>query len=221
MISVENLLILQKKVLPSFFETMYTVTFSFIIATILGFIIALLLVCCNEDGLYSNKTVYKTINICSNILRSFPFIILIVALIPLTRTIVGTSIGKQAAIVPLVVGLAPFIGRLIENSFNEVDKSIIKAATSFCANRRQIIFRVMFKEAIPGIIMNLTLALINTVGLSSMAGVVGGGGLGSTAIIYGYQSFNDFVMYSVVVILVVLVQFIQWIGTTLYKKTVK
>ena len=219
MISETNIKLLQVKILPSLLDTLYMVSISFVIAVILGFVLALLLVCCDEHGLYPNKLVYKIVSTCNNILRSFPFTILIVAMIPFTRAIVGTSIGRTAAIVPLVVALSPFIGRLLENSLKEVDPCVIEAATSFCANKRQVIFRVMLKEAVPSIILNLTLALINTISLSAMAGMVGGGGLGAIAIIYGYQSFNDFVMYTIVVILIVLVQIVQWIGTGLYKKT--
>ena len=170
------------------------------------------------NELYPNKYPHKVVSIFSNVLRSFPFTILVVALIPFTRAIVGSSIGREAAIVPLVVALTPFIGRLLEGSLKEVDPSVIQAAISFCANRRQIIL-IMLKEAVPSITLNLTTAIIFTIGLSAMAGVVGGGGLGSIAIIYGYQSFNDFVMYSIVIILIVLVQFVQCIGTGLYKKT--
>ena len=221
MLGDDNWLLLQKKILPALGDTLFMVSVSFLIATLIGFGLALLLVCCDEKGLYPNKYIHKIINVLNNVLRSFPFTILIVAMIPVTRAIVGTSIGREAAIVPLVFALSPFIGRLLENSLKEVDPSVIEAASSFCANKRQIIFRVMLKEAIPSITMNLTLAMINTISLSAMAGVVGGGGLGATAIIYGYQSFNDFVMYVIVVILIVLVQLVQWIGTGLYKKTIR
>lgn len=221
MLSDSNWLLIQKKVIPALGDTLFMVSISFVIATFIGFLIALLLVCCDDNGLYSNKKVYKLVSLINNILRSFPFTILIVAMIPVTRFIVGTSIGREAALVPLIVALSPFIARLLENSFKEVDYSVVEAAKSFCANRRQIIFRVIVKEAVPSIIMNLTLAVINTLGLSAMAGVVGGGGLGATAIIYGYQSFNDFIMYIIVVILILIVQFVQWIGTRLYKKTIQ
>lgn len=218
--SDDNYLLFWKKIIPALGDTMFMVSLSFIIAAVAGFFIALLLVCCDERGLYPNRFIYKTINFANNVLRSFPFTILIVAMIPITRMIIGTSIGREAAIVPLVFALSPFIGRLIETNLKEVDPSVIEAARSFCANRRQIIFYVMLKEAVPGMVMNLTLAFINTIGLSAMAGVVGGGGLGATAIIYGYQSFNDFVMYAIVVILIVLVQIIQWIGYAIYRKVV-
>jgi D-methionine transport system permease protein len=216
-----NWILFQKKIIPALFDTLYMVVIAFVFATIIGFFLALLMVCCDEKGLYPNKYIYKIINTFNNVLRSFPFVILVVAMIPITRAIIGTSIGREAAIVPLVFALSPFIGRLLESSLKEVDPSVIEAAASFCANKRQILFRVMLKEAVPSIVMNLTLALINTIGLSAMAGVVGGGGLGATAIIYGYQSFNDFVMYSIVAILIILVQLVQWVGSILYKKTIQ
>lgn len=218
MMSDGSLKLLQVKILPALGDTFFMVSISFLIAAFLGFVLAIVLVCCDENGLYPNKYLHKIVSLFSNVLRSFPFTILVVALIPFTRVIIGSSIGKEAAIVPLVVALTPFIGRLIEGSLKEVDPSIIQAATSFCANRKQII-RIMLIEAIPSIVLNLTTAIINTIGLSAMAGVVGGGGLGSIAIIYGYQSFNDYVMYSIVIILIVLVQIVQGIGTGLYKKT--
>lgn len=218
MMSDGSLKLLQVKILPALGDTFFMVLISFLIATFLGFVLAIVLVCCDENGLYPNKYLHKIVSLFSNVLRSFPFTILVVALIPFTRIIIGSSIGKEAAIVPLVVALTPFIGRLIEGSLKEVDPSIIQAANSFCANRKQII-KIMLIEAIPSIVLNLTTAIINTIGLSAMAGVVGGGGLGSVAIIYGYQSFNDFVMYSIVIILIVLVQIVQGIGTGLYKKT--
>ena len=217
----DDWLLFEKKVVPALFETGFMVSVTFAIATLLGLLLAILLVCCDENGLTPNKWVYKVLNTVSNVLRSFPFIILIVTMIPMTRAIVGTSIGNVAAIVPLVVAMTPFIARLIENSLKSVDPSVIEAARSFCANKRQIVFRVMLKEAVPSIILNLTLAVITTIGLSAMAGSVGGGGLGATAIIYGYQNFNTFVMYSVVLILIAVVQVIQWIGNGLYKKTDK
>lgn len=218
LISDDSLKLLQMKILPAFVDTFYMVTISFVIATFFGFVLALLLVCYDENGLYPRKNLHRIFNVLTNVLRSFPFTILIVAIIPLTRIIIGTSIGRDAAIVPLVIALIPFIGRILEGSLRGVEESIIQAAKSFCANRRQIIFRVMLKEAIPSITLNLTIAIIYTIGLSAMAGVVGGGGLGATAIIYGYQNFNDFVMYSIVIILILLVQIIQWFGTRLHKK---
>ncbi|MFH0995116.1 MAG: methionine ABC transporter permease [Pseudomonadota bacterium] len=204
-------------IVPAVFNTMFMVSVTFIIAAGIGFVVAVLMVCCDDNGLTPHPLVYKVLDSIVNLLRSFPFIILIVAMIPITRMIVGTSIGKVAAIVPLVFASAPFIARLLETILKEVDFSVIEAARSFGATNIQIIFKVMVKEAIPSIVLNLTLAIISILGLSAMAGAVGGGGLGAVAIIYGYQSFDNFAMYSTVMILIILVQIIQWIGKFLYK----
>ncbi len=205
-------------IVPAILNTMFMVSVTFIIATSIGFAVAVIMVCCDDNGLTPHPVVHKTLDSIVNLLRSFPFIILIVAMIPITRIIVGTSIGKVAAIVPLVFASAPFIARLFETIFKEVDLSVIEAARSFGATNIQIIFKVMVKEAIPSIVLNLTLAIISILGLSAMAGAVGGGGLGAVAIIYGYQSFDDFAMYSTVMILIIAVALIQGIGKLLYKK---
>lgn len=204
-------------IIPAFFNTIFMVSVTFVIAVAIGFVIAVLMVCCDKNGLTPHPVVYKALDSIVNVLRSFPFIVLIVAMIPVTRMIVGTSIGKVAAIVPLVFAAAPFIARLLETILKEVDVNIIEAARSFGATNTQIIFRVMVKESIPSIVLNLTVAIISILGFSAMAGAVGGGGLGAVAIIYGYQSFDNFAMYSTVAILIVLVQIIQWTGKLLYK----
>ena len=153
-----------------------------------------------------------------NVLRSVPFIILAVAIIPFTRIIVGTSVGENAAIVPLTIASSPFIARLIESSLKEVNPSLIEAAKSFGASNSQIIFKVMIKEAIPSIVSNLTLATITILGLTAMAGAVGAGGLGAVGLTYGYQSFNDTIMYSTVFLLMLVVGIIQVLGNLMYKK---
>ena len=204
-------------IVPAMFDTAFMVSITFIIATIIGFTVAILMVCCDENGLTPHPVIYKLLDSIVNLLRSFPFIILIVAIIPITRILVGTSIGKVAAVVPLIFASAPFIARLFEGVLKEVDPNVIEAARSFGATNIQIVFKVMVKEAIPSIVLILTLAIISILGLSAMAGAVGGGGLGAVAITYGYQSFDNFAMYSTVIILVVVVQAIQWIGNMLYK----
>jgi D-methionine transport system permease protein metI len=176
-----------------------------------------LLVLSAQDGLKPNKPLFIALDITVNTLRSFPFIILIIVLFPLTRLIVGTSIGTSAAIVPLTIGAAPFIARLIESALKEVDKGIIEAARSFGSSNFQIIFRIMFVEALPGIIAAFTLTLIVNIGFSAMAGAVGGGGLGSVAINYGYQRFRPDIMLYTVVILIIMVQIFQILGNYLYK----
>ena len=199
-------------------QTLYMTLVPTFIATIMGLIMAIILVVTKPDGLKPNKAVNYTLGLIVNIVRSFPFMILIFAMIPITRAIVGTSIGETAAIVPITVGSAPFLARLIESALDEVDKGLIEAAKSFGATNMQIIFKVMFKEAIPSIITAVTIAIITILGYSAMAGAVGAGGLGNVALMYGYQQFDNNVMIYTVVILVVVVQVIQGIGDYIYKK---
>ncbi len=214
----DSLLFLQRILWPELMSTFYMVFFSTIYATFLGFILAIIIVVTKDDGLHPNKFINKILNTTINIIRSFPFIILMVAIIPLTRKIVGTSIGPTAAIVPITVVVSPFIARLIESSLNEVDKGLIEAAKSFGASNCQIIFKVMIKEAVPVIVSGITLATISIIGYSSMAGAVGGGGLGAIALSYGYQTFNSTIMYGTVIIIIIIVQIVQAIGNLLYKK---
>lgn len=202
----------------AFMETLYMILVPTLIASIIGFIIAIILVITKDDGLKPNKTVYSTLGLIVNIFRSFPFIILIVAISSFTRLVVGTSIGNTAALVPITVGTAPFIARLIESSLNEVDKGLIEAAKSFGATNVQIIFKVMVKESVPSIVLGVTLTIISVLGYTAIAGSVGAGGLGNVAIVYGYQQFDKNVMFFTVIALVILVQIIQNLGDFLYKK---
>lgn len=205
-------------ILKAFNETVFMTFYSTIFSVILGFILAVILTISAEDGLRPNKIIYKVLDVIINILRSFPFIILMVFIIPLTRAIVGTSIGKEAAIVPLTFAAAPFVARIIESSLREVDKGVIEAAKSFGASDFQIIFKVMLKEAMPSIVSGLTLTIISIIGYSAMAGTVGGGGLGYLAVSYGYQRFQKDVMIVTVIILIIIVQALQMLGNYLYKK---
>lgn len=209
---------MSKVILESFGQTMYMVFYSTLFAIILGFIPAIILVVTSPTGLKPNRLIYKTLDVVINVLRSFPFLILMVFIIPLTRTIVGTSIGKTAAIVPLTVAAAPFVARVIESSLKEVDNGVIEAAKSFGASNTQIIFKVMIKEAVPSIISGLTLTVISIIGYSAMAGTIGGGGLGDVAIRYGYQRFQTDIMIVTVIILIIIVQGLQSLGNYLYKK---
>ena len=205
-------------ILKAFNETVFMTFYSTIFSVIIGFILAVILTISAEDGLRPNKIIYKVLDVIINILRSFPFIILMVFIIPLTRAIVGTSIGKEAAIVPLTFAAAPFVARIIESSLREVDKGVIEAAKSFGASDFQIIFKVMLKEAVPSIVSGLTLTIISIIGYSAMAGTVGGGGLGYLAVSYGYQRFQKDVMIVTVIILIIIVQALQMLGNYLYKK---
>lgn len=199
-------------------QTLYMIIVPTIIATVLGFIMAIILVVTKPKGLKPNKTIYSILGFIVNMVRSFPFIILLIALIPFTRLIVGTSIGETAAIVPITIASAPFIARIIENALNEVDEGLIEAAKSFGATNLQIIFKVIVKEAMPSIVSGITLSIISILGCTAMAGTVGAGGLGKIAIVYGHQRFDTSVMVYVVITLIIIVQLIQSAGDFAYKK---
>ena len=210
--------IFQMLIWPAVGVTLKMVFLSGIFATVLGFIIGIVLVITERGGLCQNVVIHRILDVIVNIVRSFPFIILMISIIPLTRLIVGTSIGETAALVPLTVAAAPFIGRIIQNALKEVDAELIEAAQSFGASKMHIVFRVMLKEAVPAIVSGLTLAVINLLSCTAMAGAVGAGGLGAVALTYGYQNFNETIMYSICVILVILVAIFQYLGDFLYKK---
>ncbi|ARJ56505.1 ABC transporter permease [Campylobacter cuniculorum] len=197
-------------------ETIFMSLVSVFVGFLLAIIPGILLAVWGKEGIKENKTAYAILDFITNILRAFPFLILIVVLLPLSKIIVGTSIGTAAATVPLAIGIAPYLAKMLESAFKEVDKGVIEAAKSFGANNFQIIFRVIFVEALPSIISGLTLTLIFTIGFSALAGTVGGGGLGDVAIRYGYERFNKEVMIQTVVILLVLVQMVQILGNLFY-----
>lgn len=199
-------------------ETLYMVAVSTFFSGILGSAIAILMIITGPNGLRPNAPVYSVIDLLVNLLRSFPFIILLIAIIPLTRIIAGTSIGSTASIVPLTIAATPFVARLMEGSLLEVDRGVVEAAKSFGASTNQIIFGVMIKEAMPALVLNWAIVAINLLGYSAMAGVVGGGGLGDLAIKYGYNRFQTDVMVYSVAILIVIVQLIQYLGNYVYKK---
>ncbi|MBQ5832789.1 MAG: ABC transporter permease [Selenomonadales bacterium] len=198
--------------LKSLWETIYMVALSTVIATAAGIPLGVILVCTDRGGILQNLGINRVLGWIVNATRSTPFIILMVAIIPLTRMIVGTSIGIAAAMVPLCIAAAPFIARLVETSLKEVDGGVIEAAQSMGATPWQIITKVMIPEAMPSIISGITITIINLIGCSAMAGAVGGGGLGDLAIRYGYQRFQADVMIITVVILIIMVQVVQSVG---------
>lgn len=202
-------------------QTLIMVFVSTVFAVILGFIPAILLTVTANDGLRPNKFIYGILDFIVNTLRSFPFVILMVIIIPLTRAIVGKTMGTAAAIVPLTIAAAPFVARVIESSLREVDKGVIEAAKSFGASDSQIIFKVMLKEAVPSIMSGITLTVISIVGYSAMAGTLGGGGLGDVAIRYGYQRFETGTMVVTCIILIIVVQGLQILGNYFYNKLSK
>ena len=200
------------------YETLYMVFGTTFFSVILGFIPAIALVLTAPDGLKPNKIIYQILDFIVNTFRSFPFIILLILVIPVTRAIVGTSLGSTAAIVPLTISAIPFVARVIESALRSVDPGLIEAAKSFGASDIQIIFRVYFKEAFPSIISGIILTMISIIGYTAMAGSVGGGGLGDVAIRRGYQAYNLKYLFVTSIILIVIVQIIQNIGNYLYKK---
>lgn len=210
-----------EEILKATGETAYMVVLSTLCALIVGIILAIVLTLTAPDGLKPNKSVYRVLDFIVNILRSFPFVILMVALFPLSKLIVGTTVGKEAMIVPLAIATAPFIARIIETALREVDKGVIEAAKSFGATDNQIIFKVMFKEAIPAMISGLTLTIISVIGYSAMAGAVAGGGLGDVAIRYGYHRYETDYMIVTVILLIIIVQVLQTLGNHFYKKLSK
>jgi len=199
-------------------ETVYMVAVSMAIATLLGVPLGVLLHTTAKGQILEATALNKAVGAVVNAIRSIPFIILMVAIIPLTRLLVGSAIGTTAAMVPLVIASVPFIGRQVETSLKEVPYGLIEAAQAMGASPAQIIFRVLLPESMPGIVAQLTTVIISLVGESAMAGAIGGGGLGDLAIRYGYQRFRPEVMLATVVILIILVQLVQLAGNTLARK---
>ena len=208
-------------IIKALIETLKMVIVSTTFSVILGFIPAIILTLTAKDGLRPNKIIYNILDFIVNTLRSFPFVILMVIVIPLTRALVGKSIGTEAAMVPLTIAAAPFVARIIESSLREVDKGVIEAAKSFGASNSQIIFKVMLKEAVPSIVSGITLTIISIVGYSAMAGAIGGGGLGDVAIRYGYQRYQMDMMVVTCIILILVVQALQILGNYFYNKLSK
>lgn len=206
---------------PELLNTLNMVLQATLYSLILGLIPAIILVITSPNGLKPNKVIYGILDFTVNILRSFPFIILLVAILPFTRFIVGTTIGPIAAIVPLSIGAAPFTARVIENALLEVDPGVIEAAKSFGCSTFQIIVRVMLKEALPSIVLGITLTVISIVGYSAMAGAVGGKGLGDLALQYGYYRYDTEILIYTVIVLIVVVQAFQSIGNIIYKALTK
>lgn len=200
---------------PATWDTIYMVGWSALFSVILGGILGILLYLTNKGSVMEFRIVNTIIGTVVNIGRSIPFVIIIIAVFPLSRFIVGTSIGRTAAIVPLTIAAIPFVARLAESIFNELDKGVIEAAITSGATIPQIILKVLIPETAPGLITGMTITIISLIGFSAMAGMIGAGGLGDVANTYGYQRFRTDILMYTVVILVILVQIIQIIGNTL------
>ena len=196
-------------------DTLLMVGFSAFFALLIGLPMAVVLVNTSENGIYPSRTINQALGWIVNITRSVPFLILMVALIPFTRLIVGTSYGVWAAVVPLTIAATPFFARIAEVSLREVDHGLIEAAQAMGCNRKQIIWHVLLPEALPGIVAGFTVTFVTMINSSAIAGAIGAGGLGDIAYRYGYQRFDIQIMFAVIIVLVVLVMLIQALGDRL------
>ena len=212
----QALWILRNEFPMAIWETVYVTVLATLFAIVLGLPLGVLLVAGEKNGVLPlPKPIMSVLNVVINLLRSVPFLILMILLIPLTRLIVGTSVGTVASIVPLVIAAFPFVARLVESSLREINPNIIEAAQSMGASPMQIICRVMLPESVPSLISNATIAITTVLGYSAMSGIVGGGGLGQIAINYGYYRYRYLVMLIAVILLIVIVQIFQSAGTFL------
>ena len=208
----------QELILAALWETLYMVSASLLFGALIGIPLGILLVVTRKGHILENRVIFSILNPVVNIFRSIPFIILLVAIIPFTRFVVGTTIGTTAAIVPLVLHIGPYMARLVENSLLEVNEGIIEAAQAMGASKTQIVFRFLIPEAFPSLILSLTTVTIGLIGATAMAGAIGGGGLGDLAITYGYQRFSTITIVVTVVLLIIIVQGIQSLGNIIERK---
>lgn len=214
-----NIWELRGDILLSIYETIYMVVVTSLFSVLFGILLGVILVVVDKGGILENRLIYSVAEKIINLFRSIPFIILIAVVVPLTRLIVGTSIGMNAAIVPLVIGIVPFYARQIQNALVEVDPGIIEAAQSMGSGPIEIIFRVYLKEGLTGIIRASSVTIINLIGLTTMAGAIGSGGLGSLAINKGYNRFQSDITIVATVLILILVFVCQFIGDYFTKKT--
>ena len=218
----ETLDILQHEFLLATWETIYVTVLATLFAVIIGLPLGVLLVAREKNGVLPlPKGIMRVLGVIINLLRSVPFLILMIMVFPLTRAIVGTSVGTTASIVPLVIAAFPFVARLVESSLREINPNIIETAQSMGASPLQIIVKVMIPESVPSLISNFTIAITTILGYSAMSGIIGGGGLGKIAINYGYYRYKYLVMLAAVILLIVLVEIFQSTGTHLATKTDK
>ncbi|MFJ2427135.1 methionine ABC transporter permease [Pseudomonas sp. NPDC087804] len=198
-------------------ETLYMVLLAGLFTLLIGLPLGVLLFISRRDGLRPMPRFNAALSSLVNLGRSLPFVVMLIALIPLTRLVVGTTLGSTAAVVPITIGAFPFFARIVENALDEVDKGRIEAILAMGGDISHVIFKVLLPEALPALLAGITLTLVMLIGFSSMAGVIGGGGLGDLAIRYGYQRFNNEVMVATVVVLVILVQGVQSLGDRLVR----
>lgn len=199
-------------------DTLYMTVVSTILSYVFGMVMGVLLVICRKDGIAPRPVFYAVLDMVVNLTRSFPFLILMIAVIPFTRFLVGTTIGNNATVVPLVIAAAPFVARLIEASLLEVDSGVVEAAQSMGASTWQIISKVLLPEALPSLLNGSAVAAITILGYSAMSGAVGGGGLGKLAIMYGYNRYQTDIMFATIILLIVIVQLFQMLGNWATKR---
>ena len=202
-------------------DTLYMTIASTVLAYVFGMMMGVLLVICRKDGIAPRPVLYAVLDVVVNLTRSFPFLILMIAVIPFTRFVVGTTIGNNATVVPLVIAAAPFVARLIEASLLEVDSGVVEAAQSMGASTWQIITKVLLPEALPSLLTGSAVAAITILGYSAMSGAVGGGGLGKLAIMYGYNRYQTDVMFVTIILLIIIVQLFQMLGNWATKRSDK
>lgn len=215
---IPNVVSLQDEMIKALFDTIYMVSIAGVISTVIGFFIGILLVTTRKGGILENTLINNIVGKIINTFRSIPFIILLAAIMPVTRFIAGTTIGTTGALVPLVFGATPFVARQIESVLLDIDPGVVEAAEAMGSSPFEIIYRVMLPEALGGIIYAITITTVSLIGLSAMAGAIGGGGLGDFAIRYGYNAFKNDVMIVTVIILLILVNLVQGFGEYLLKK---
>ena len=202
----------------SIWETIYMVIISTVLAYAIGLPIGVVLNITSKDGICPNRAVNSVLGVIVNVFRSIPFLILLIWMLPVTQAIVGTMVGPTSVIVPLVVSAAPFVGRMVESSLNEIDKGVVEAAQSMGSSSWQIIYKVLIPESKPSLIIGAAISVTTILGYSAMAGIVGGGGLGAVAMNYGLYRYDDQIMFITIVIIVVIVQIFQESGMMTAKK---
>lgn len=199
-------------------ETIYMVGISTFFTALIGIPLGVLLVVTDEGQIWEQPLVQRTIGLIVNTFRAVPFIVLVLFLFPVANFILNTSLGSTAATIPLIAGAAPFFARMVETAIREIDRGVIEAAKAMGASRFEIIYKVLLPEAMPAILSGLTVTCVSLISFSAMAGIVGGGGLGDAAYRFGFQSYNDQMLYVCGIILILFVQVVQWLGERLSKK---
>ncbi|MCU5771669.1 ABC transporter permease [Erwiniaceae bacterium BAC15a-03b] len=207
----------QSLLLNATLETLYMVALATLFTVLIGLPVGVLLFLTRQDGIFPQRWLSRPLNVLVNIGRALPFVVLLIALIPFTRLLIGTTLGSTAAVVPITLGAFPFFARIVENALEEVDRGRVEAVVSMGGSNWHIVSRVLLPEALPALMSGITLTVVMLIGFSAMAGVIGGGGLGDLAIRYGYQRFNNQIMFATVIVLLLLVWLVQRMGDQLVR----